>query len=72
MPKCWDTKKDCFAIGLNGYCTILSKTKFKDKKCPFYKPDSEIDRKEIRKAIKAYSILKGEEEEEENEEDDAM
>ena len=60
MAKCWGQEKDCFALGLNGACTILSKTKFKNKKCPFYKPDSEIDRKQIRDAIKKYSILKGE------------
>ncbi len=51
-----DEHSDCFA-NKNGKCVCLTDTDFKDKKCPFYKPESEISLKQIAAECKDYALL---------------
>lgn len=58
-PKCWKYERDCFALWEDGKCGIL-KSNYRDGKCPFYRPASEVDRRQIEAECKAYAEMKGE------------
>ena len=40
--KCHEWQPDCFAVTLDGKCTILDNTKFKNHNCPFYKTKEQL------------------------------
>ena len=45
-PYCLKEHPDCFALlRRSGKCSALDNTKFPNKDCPFYKPESEVDPK---------------------------
>lgn len=44
---------DCFG-NRDGRCEILSDTNFDGKLCPFYKHETEVDKREIEEAIREY------------------
>lgn len=42
FSKCFQESRDCFAVK-RGKCTILSRTYFGDRVCPFYKTRRQMD-----------------------------
>lgn len=53
--KC-DMHSDCFAFK-GSKCVCLNDTDWGNKECPFYKPESEVDRKQMEADIKAYGLM---------------
>ena len=42
MPKCQDSRPDCFAMTKEGKCFCLGRTSFDENICPFYKTENEV------------------------------